>query len=54
MGRAARRWLLWISSTIASGLIVLGIVSWRLGSSLIAPANHPVYLPTGLDLTKLY
>ncbi len=53
MGRAARRWLLWVSSTIVSGLIVLGIVSWRLGSSLIAPANHPVFLPTSLDLTNV-
>lgn len=53
MGRAARRWLPWISATIAAAVIVLGIVSWRLGSSLIAPANHPVSLPTSLDLTNV-
>lgn len=53
MGRAARRWLLWISATIAAAMIVLGIVSWRLGSSLITPANHPVSLPTSLDLTNV-
>ena len=33
--------------------LVLGVVSWRLGSSLIAPANHPVSLPPGLDFTNV-
>lgn len=53
MSGIRRRWLLWVSAATAVLLIVLGAVSWRLGTSLIAPANHPVRLPTSLGLESV-
>ncbi len=38
---------------LATAALVLGVVSWRLGSSLIAPANHPVSLPADLGLANV-
>jgi uncharacterized protein len=48
-----RRWLRRI--LIAAGVAALGIgvVAWRLGSQLIAPANHPVTMPVDLGLTTV-
>jgi pimeloyl-ACP methyl ester carboxylesterase len=51
--RAARSWLLWAASAVAAATFVLGVVSWRLGSSLIAPANHRVSLPPALGLANV-
>lgn len=53
MTQAARRWLLGVGSAVAAAALVLGVVSWRLGSSLIAPANHSVSLPADLDFTSV-
>jgi pimeloyl-ACP methyl ester carboxylesterase len=41
------------AAMLAAASLVLAVVSWRLGSSLIAPANHPVSLPADLGLANV-
>lgn len=51
--RPRLRWLRW--TLISAGVAALGLfaVAWQLGSQLIAPANHPVTLPTELGFTSV-
>ncbi len=38
---------------VVTAILVLGAISWQLGSSLIAPANHSVSLPADLGFTNV-
>lgn len=52
MSPRVRGWLPWISIAITAA-VALGLVSWRLGSQLIAPANRSVTLPADLSFADV-